>query len=102
MKHLILLCYLTVKNLTSWDTRLEVLGWIIDTEALTVTLPPHKREQLCALLAAWPASRASASAKQASKLVFVFHARLVRHPPGVGFRAAHAGFGGDAAHHRRR
>ena len=31
------------------DTRLEVLGWIIDTEALTVTLPSRKRlrEVLC-------------------------------------------------------
>ena len=30
------------------------------------------------------------------------HARLVRHPSGVGLRAAHAGLGRDAAHHRRR
>ena len=40
------------RKVTHWDTRLEVLGWIIDTEALTVTIPPHKRDKLCALLAA--------------------------------------------------
>ena len=65
---------LSDRKITSWDTRLEVLGWIIDTEVLTVTLPPHKRGNVCELLAAWPASRASASAKQVSKLVgFLMH-----------------------------
>ena len=32
---------LSASKITDWDTRLEVLGWIIDTEALTVTLPSH-------------------------------------------------------------
>ena len=50
------------------DTRLEVLGWIIDTEALTVTLPSRKRLQLRSLLAEWSPSPASASARQVSKL----------------------------------
>ena len=34
---------LSTSKITNWDTRLEVLGWIIDTEALTVTLPSRKR-----------------------------------------------------------
>ena len=34
---------LFTSKITDGDTRLEVLGWIIDTEALTVTLPSRKR-----------------------------------------------------------
>ena len=37
---------LSASNITNWDTRLEVLGWLVDTEALTVTAPPHKRLKL--------------------------------------------------------
>ena len=46
-----------------------MLGWIINTEALTVAILPHKRGKLREILAVWPASRASASAKQVSELV---------------------------------
>ena len=49
---------LSTSKITDWDTRLEVLGWIIDTEALTVTLPSRKRLKLRSLLAEWPPSRA--------------------------------------------
>ena len=41
----------STNKITDWDTRLEVLGWIIDTEALTVTLPSRKRLKLSSLLA---------------------------------------------------
>ena len=37
---------LSASKITNWDTRLEVLGWLVDTEALTVTAPPHKRLKL--------------------------------------------------------
>ena len=63
---------------------MEVLGWIINTEDLTVTLPPHMRDKLCELLEAWPASRTSASAKHVSKLVgFLMHVSFAIRPGSV-------------------
>ena len=72
---------LSTSKITNWDTRLEVLGWIINTEALTVTLSSHKRLKLRSLLAEWPRSRASASARQVSKLAgFLRHISLAVRP----------------------
>ena len=46
----------------------------MDTEALTVTLPPYTILKLHALIAEWPPSRMSASAKQVSQLAgFLMH-----------------------------
>lgn len=59
---------LSAGEVTNWDTRVEVWGRIVGTEALTVALPSHKRFTPHSLLAEWPASRASASAKQVSQL----------------------------------
>ena len=71
----------SVRKITDWDTQLEVLGWIIDTEALTVTLPSHKRLKLQKLLAEWPSSRTSASARQVSQLVgFLIHVPFAVRP----------------------
>lgn len=50
-------------KLTNWNTRLEVLGWVVDTEALTEMFPPHTRFKLHALLAEWPSSRMPASSE---------------------------------------
>ena len=59
---------------TNWDSRLEVLGWLVYTEALTVTATPHKRLKLRLLLAEWPSTRTYASAKQVSQLAdFLVH-----------------------------
>ena len=55
-------------KITNSDAQLEVLGWIIDTEALAVTLPSQERLKLNTILAEWPPSRGSASAKQVSQL----------------------------------
>ena len=72
---------LSTSKITDWDTRLEVLGWIIDTETLTVTLPCHKRLKLRSLLAEWPPSRASASARQVSQLAgFLMHVSFAVRP----------------------
>ena len=43
---------LFTNKITDGDTRLEVLGWIIDTEAFTVTLPSRKRLRVV-LLCVW-------------------------------------------------
>ena len=62
------------QQITNWDTRLKVLGWLVDTEALTVTAPAHKRLKLRLLLAEWPVTRTCDSAKQVSRLAdFLMH-----------------------------
>ena len=67
-------------KIADWDTRLEVLGWIIDAEALTVTLSSRKRLKLRSLLAEWPPSRAT-SARQVSKLAgFLMHISFAVRP----------------------
>ena len=40
-----------------WATRKTVLGWDLDTEAGTLTLPPHRLDRLYALLDAFPDTR---------------------------------------------
>ena len=62
---------LSASKITNWDTRLEVLGWLGDTEALTVTSPPYMRLKLRLLLLEWPPTRTYASAKQVSQLAGV-------------------------------
>ena len=52
---------LAARKVTSWDTRLEVLGWEIDTVGMTISLPPAKLARLRALLRQWPDDRAFAS-----------------------------------------
>ena len=42
---------LSASKITNWDTRVGVLGLLVDTEALTVTAPAHKRLKLRLLLA---------------------------------------------------
>ena len=50
-------------------TRLEVLGWTIDTVAMTISLPPAKLVQLRKLLERWPADRRIASVSELRSLV---------------------------------
>ena len=74
---------LSASKITNWNTRLEVLGWLVDTEALTVTSPPHKRLKLRFRLAEWPPTRTYASAKQVSQLAgfLIPISFAVRHGP---------------------
>ena len=55
---------LSDKQNTHRDTRDEVLGWIVDTEWLTVTLLSRTRLKLYPLLLEWPPSRAYISATE--------------------------------------
>jgi hypothetical protein len=41
----------------AWETRKLILGWIIDTVAMTIELPAHRRDRLSELLAAIPRSQ---------------------------------------------
>ena len=72
---------LSASTITNWDTRLEVLGWLVDTEALTLTARPHMRLKLRVILAEWPPTRAHASAKQVSQLAcFLMHISFAVRP----------------------
>ena len=58
-----------------------MLGWLVDTEALTVTSPPHKRLKLRMLVAEWPPTRTYASANQVSQLAaFLMHISFAVRP----------------------
>ena len=72
---------LSASKITNWNTRLEVLGWWVDAEALTVTAPPHNRLKLRLLLAEWPPTRTYASAKQVSQQAgFLIHISFAVRP----------------------
>ena len=45
---------LAARKVMSWDTKLEVLGWEVDTVSMTTTSPPAKLAQLRDLLRQWP------------------------------------------------
>ena len=49
------------KGDASWDTRKEVLGWIIDTVARTIELPARRQQRLRAILDEHPSTRGRVS-----------------------------------------
>ena len=52
---------LSARKLSSWCTRLCVLGWDIDTVDMTISVPTDKRERLRATINEWPTTRCFAS-----------------------------------------
>lgn len=42
------------KKTTSWDTRMEMLGWVIDTVAMKISASQEKAANLRAMLMEWP------------------------------------------------
>ena len=54
---------------TSWDTRMEMLGWSIDTVAMTISVPQDKVVQLRLLLDMWPGTRRVAPVKEVRSLL---------------------------------
>ena len=57
------------EKITSWDTRMEMLGWMIDTVAMTISVTQERVVQLRALLAQWPAERRAAPVKEVRSLL---------------------------------
>lgn len=57
------------EKVTSWDTRMEMLGWSIDTVAMTTSVPQEKVVQLRALLDEWPVDRREAPVKAVRSLL---------------------------------
>ena len=91
---------LSVSEITNWDTRPEVLGWIVDAGALKVTLPRHKRRQLRTPRGGASFSGFSFHGAGVTARPFP-HTRLFRCSCRVVFRTAHGGLGEDTEHRRR-
>lgn len=72
---------LSPSKITHFETRLEVLGWVLDTQQLTITMTTHKQEKLARLLHVWPTSRKVATARQVSQLTgFLMHVSFALRP----------------------
>ncbi len=54
---------------TSWDTRMEMLAWMIDTVAMTISVPPRKIADLRGILDQWPVERKEAPVEEVRSLV---------------------------------
>ena len=52
------------KGDASWGTRKQILGWLVDTIASTLELPPHRRERLIAILDLIPSTQKRVSLKK--------------------------------------
>ena len=52
------------KGDATWNTRKQILGWLVDTIASTLELPPHRRERFFELLAEIPSSQKRVSLKK--------------------------------------
>ena len=89
---------MSARKITDWEPKLEGLGWIIDTEALTVTLPSHERLKLqkspcgVALVSYICFSEAGVAAR------WLPYTCLLCCASGAVFREPFVGFGGYAAH----
>ena len=72
---------LDAKKMSDWDTRLEVLGWVIDTESLTISLSEAKITKLQNLVLQWPRDRKCASVRDILSLTgFLLHVSYVLRP----------------------
>ena len=78
----------SIKKLLRGDGSLEtvkvVLGWLIDTIAGTIELPPHRLERLMELLAAFPRSRQTCPKRELHRLLGELRSMIIAIPGGVG------------------
>lgn len=60
---------LSAAKITDFDTRLELLGWVLGTrtQELTVTMTPRTQQKLRCLLDQWPPSRTFATARHVAE-----------------------------------
>jgi len=54
---------------TSGDSSMVMLGWLIDTVAMTISVPPEKAVHVCEMLSQWPAGRRTATVKEIRSLL---------------------------------
>ena len=72
---------LKAHTILGWTTHLEVLGWVVDTDKLIISLSPCKRSKVWQTLADWPHSRHSATCKQIVELTgFLLHVSVAVRP----------------------
>ena len=79
---------ISLKKLLKGDGSLEttkvILGWLVDTVAGTIELPPHRVQRLRDMLAAFPRSRKTCSKKDLHKLVGELRSMIIAIPGGLG------------------
>jgi hypothetical protein len=68
----------------SWSTCKMVLGWLIDTNAAIITLPPHRLERLCEILSEYPTTHQQASVSAWHKLLGELQSMAVALPASRG------------------
>lgn len=72
---------LSREKITNLSTRLEVLGWVLDTQRLTVTMPAQKQQKLARILKEWQVTRTHATTRQVSELTgFPIHVCFALRP----------------------
>ena len=72
---------LDAHNILRWSTRLEVLGWVLDNDKLTIPCRPARALIFGRFLADWPHSRHSVTCKQMVELTdFLLHMSLAVSP----------------------
>ena len=72
---------LSPRKMSNWDTSMEVLGWTLDTEALTISLSEKKVGKFQSLITAWPRSRTFATVHDIERLTgFLLHISFVIRP----------------------
>jgi hypothetical protein len=67
-----------------WSCKKVVLGWLIDTQARTISLPQHRRDRLLELLAAIPRSQRRTSRQKWQSLVGEIRSMALALPGGRG------------------
>ena len=72
------------KGDAAWTTRKRMLGWIIDTVRMTMTLPQSRREKIEKLLALFPRSKRRTTSKRWYKLLGVLRSIVKVIPGGMG------------------
>ena len=87
---------LSARKISNWDTRLEVLGWLVDTEALMVTSPSS-----CVALSGVTSDSHLCFSETGVAASGFPRAHFVRCSSRVVFRASSVGFACDAAHRSR-
>ena len=55
---------LSHRKVTDWAPQQEVLGFDLDTEKMTISLPARKVKKLRELLEEWPAGRSTATVRE--------------------------------------
>ena len=75
---------LSNKKVTDWAPQQEVLGFDLDTEKMTISLPARKVRELRELLEEWPTGRCTETVREVLVLTGkLHHAAYVIRPGGI-------------------